>query len=523
MLRSTFLGFQTASRALTASQICIDVTGNNIANADTEGYTRQRVDLVSISSGGYSQKYMVTGASVGYGVAADGISQLRDPFLDLRFRTENAESGKLETIVSGLSDLENIFDETTSEGLQTQLTNLLTQLQTFSNTPTSSDIASIVRTAAQQVAQIMNTYSQQIDQVRDQEIYGLKTSTVENDFNSLVKNIASLNEQIREDQTHGNPSNELMDRRNTLIDELSKLANIQVSSTPVKISESITIDRVSISLYDASTGTSIGLVDDALYNTLSVDTTGDAVSIDLNSSFGAHETKDITDHITGGAIKGYLDIINGGGAFADETAGENTFKGVPYYKATLDTFAAKFAQVFNDMNALEDTSTTPSTITPKPLFEASDGGTEITAGNIQLTDAWLDDATYLTTTKDPDASSGGSDNILKMIQAMNSGHTFLVDPADSSSILFEGSFEQFVSGTISDLALDVSLHQSYTETSGTVLSNLFNERESLSGVSLDEEGVNLLAYEKAYNAAARFMTVIDEAVDTLLSMGLVGR
>jgi len=499
------------------------VTGNNIANADTAGYTRQRVDLVSISSSGYTQKYTTTGATVGYGVEAVGVSQLRDSFLDLRYRTENAENGKLETIVTGLTDLENIFDETTSEGLQTQLTNFLTQLQALSNSPTSSDIAAIVRTAAQQVTQIMNTYSQQIDQVQEQVLYGLSNVTVNNDFNSLVQNIAGLNEQIREDQTHGNPSNELMDERNILIDKLSRLANIKVTSTPETLSDSITIERLSISLYDALTGTEIGLVDDALYNTFSVNTSGGNVSIELNSTFGAHETKDITDHITGGTIKGYLEIINGKGAFADTAAGESSFKGAPYYESTMDTFAAKFAEIFNTLNATEDTSTIPSTITPKPLFEASDGSTSITAGNIQLTDAWLEDATYLTTTKDPDSGTGGSDNILKMIQAMNTKHTFLVDPADSASILFEGSFEQFVSGTISDLALDISLNKSYAKTSDTVITNLFNSRESLSGISLDEEGVNLMAYQKAYNAAARFMTVIDEAVDTILSMGLVGR
>lgn len=523
-MRPTFLGFQTASRALAASQASLDVTGNNIANASTDGYTRQRVDLVSISSSGYNQKYTTPGASVGYGVDVSSVSQIRDSFLDLRYRTENAENGKLAATVDGLTELENIFDETTSEGLQTQLSNLLSQLQTFSSSPTSSDIGTIVRTAAQQVTQIMNTYSQQIEQVKQQEIYGLSSVVVETDFNSLVKNIADLNAQIREDQTYGDPSNELRDRRNMLLDQLSKIANISVSSTPEVISENLTIDHVIVSLNDPSTGTSIGLVSDALYNTLSVNSDSEPVKIELNSSFGAHATKDITDHFTSGTIRGYLDIINGKGSYADISTGENSFRGTEYYQSAMDTFAGKFAQVFNDLNAVEDTSTTPSTIIQKPLFAASDGSSAITAGNITISDAWLTDSSYLTTTKDADSSSGGSDNILKMIGAMSTENVFLKDPADATSLLFEGSFNQFMSGMSSELALDITLNKNFAQTSDTVMVNLFNARESISGVSMDEEGINLLTFQKSYNAAARYMTVLDEAVDTLISrMGIVGR
>ena len=91
-MRPTFLAFQTASRAMSASQANIDVTGNNIANINTDGYTRQRVDLTSISSSGYTQRFTVKGVSVGQGVEVNNISQIRDPFLDARFRAQASET-----------------------------------------------------------------------------------------------------------------------------------------------------------------------------------------------------------------------------------------------------------------------------------------------------------------------------------------------------------------------------------------------------------------------------------------------
>ncbi|MEL7656684.1 MAG: flagellar basal body protein, partial [Bacillota bacterium] len=129
-MRPTFLAFQTANRAMAASQANIDVTGNNIANVNTDGYTRQRVDLTSISTSGYTQKYTVPNTSVGLGVEVSNISQIRDPFLDARFRAQSAESGKFDTLLAGLSDLENVFDEAETDGLQSEILNFINQLQT---------------------------------------------------------------------------------------------------------------------------------------------------------------------------------------------------------------------------------------------------------------------------------------------------------------------------------------------------------------------------------------------------------
>jgi flagellar hook-associated protein 1 FlgK len=220
-MRPTFLAFQTASRAMAASQANIDVTGNNIANVNTDGYTRQRVDLTSISNSGFTQKYTLTNdTSVGLGVQVNSISQIRDPFLDARYRAQASETGLFDTLLEGLADLENVYDEAETEGLQSEILNFINQLQTLSQSPTSQDLALVARTAAQKITEMMNVYADQTTEVRNQQIYDLSKVVIGTDFNTIVKNIANLNTQIREELTHGNTPNELYDQRNVLIDKL---------------------------------------------------------------------------------------------------------------------------------------------------------------------------------------------------------------------------------------------------------------------------------------------------------------
>lgn len=519
-MRPTFLAFQTASRAIAASQANIDVTGNNIANINTDGYTRQRVDLTSISNSGYTQKYSVPSTSVGLGVDVNSITQIRDPFLDARYRLQNAETSLYNTLISGLSDLESVFDETETEGLQSEILNFINQLQVLSQTPTSQDIALVARTAAQKVTEIINVYAHQTQQVREQQIYDLSKVVIDTDFNTLVKNIADLNIQIRDELIHGNTPNELYDKRNTLIDQLSGLVNIKVTVKPEKVSENLTIENLNISLYDPKSGQTIGLIDNGLYNTLtaSLNKSTNTMQIEINSSFGGYGG-DITSYFSSGSIKGYLDLINGKGHYADTSVipAENMFRGTLFYENAMNTFASNFAKVLNDLNTDADGIL-------KPLFKASDGSSVITAANISISDEWEESPSYITTTTS-DASDGGADNIIRMINALTSDMNFYRNPEDTSSeIMFAGSANQYMTGLIGELSLDVELNGNFSDTASYVLNNLFTYREAISGVSLDEEGINLMAFQKSYNAAARYFTALDEALDRIINgMGLVGR
>lgn len=519
-MRPTFLAFQTAHRAMATAQANIDVTGNNLANVNTDGYSRQRVDQNSIANTALGQRFVVHGAKMGFGVEVSRISQIRDPFLDARYRTEAGENGKYNTILEGLKDLERVLDEVDTKALQNEMSEFVKQLQTLSTDPTSKDLSLIVRTAAQKMTKIMNTFSNQINEVRSQQMFDLQNVIVDNKFNTLVENIASLNTQIREELTHGNVPNELYDKRNLLIDELSGIANIRVTVSPEKISEDLTIENLSISLYDPSTGgKTVGLVEGGLFNTLSVreDTATGQMRIDIATSFGALPDSDITDYITGGAIRGHLDLINGKGAYANTGSGENDFRGTLYYLESLNTFARTFAETFNTINSMAD----PDPANAKPLFAASDGSLIITAGNIAISNEWMEDPLHIVTTIQNPAL-GEPDNIERMIAAISAQRSFF-NPNGPTQV-FNGSFAEYLTGMSGELALDIDLYKNFGETSDKVLGNLFVSREAISGVNMDEEGINLMAFQKSYNAAARYFTALDEGVDTIINkMGIVGR
>lgn len=518
-MRPTFLAFQIASRAMAASQANIDVTGNNMANVTTDGYTRQRVDQSSISSSGYTQKYTVPGTSVGQGVEVIGISQIRDAFLDARYRTQSAESGYYDEVLSGLNDLQNVYDEASTNGLQNELSNFINQLQTLKQNSTSQDLALVVRTAAQKVTQIMNTFANQTTAVRNQEVNDLSKIVVGIDFNTTVKSIAELNTQIRDELTHGNVPNELYDKRNLLIDKLSGMANIKVTTTPEKVSEDLTIENLNISIYDNVSGKSIGVVQNGLYNTLSasLNKTTNNMEISINPSFGDYNG-DITSYVTGGSMKGYLDLINGKGTYADstKTPSENTFRGTLYYENSMNTLASNFAKLLNDLNSASGS--------PKPLFSASDGSSTITAANIGISKEWFADSTYITTTTST-STTGAGDNVARMIYALSNDMKYYKDPSNTSSqVMFEGTIHEYTRGMIGELSLDIQLHETFSDTATTVLNNLYTSREAISGINMNEEEINLMAYQKSYNAAARYFNVLDEAVDKIINeMGLVGR
>src|SRR5665647_1175619 len=226
-MKSTLSGFESIRKALTASQMGLDVTGQNIANVNTEGYTRQKVDLSSIPSESGSYRYaQIVAANVGGGVNADGVSQIRDQFLDSRYIKENSNYNTYNTSTSALQDIENIFDEVNTDGLHAMLSDFSVSLQTLSNNPDSMEFANIMRSSAQKVTEVLNQYHGRLQDIHDQRIADL--NIIVDDANTIVGKINSLNIEIKNQKLQGQPSNELIDTRNSNIDKLSNYLNISV-------------------------------------------------------------------------------------------------------------------------------------------------------------------------------------------------------------------------------------------------------------------------------------------------------
>ena len=393
---STFGAFTTARLGMTASMMGLNVTGNNIANINTSGYTRQVVDQISLKLNG-PDRY-ANNPRVGQGTLVTGISQLRDPYLDIRFRDEQSSVGAMDSKLSALEQIAAIIDEVAKgDGngmIEKQINDLIQQLQSF-NTENASkeEFDSLVRSSASALCTLFNNYAKDLEGVRD----NLDTSFRQDltHVNELLENIRNLNESIRNSEIHGDSALEMKDQRNTLIDELSQYMKIDVIYSQEPIGAGKYVQKLTIKLADDSQTT---LVDGNYGTQLSIrqepkpnpDYDENAPETDPNSRKYLTENGDATNnrnlaakidspdysldysalvdkrgrvlegsaggHLAEGAIYGSLqasrEMLTAEGEFAVDAgqAKGTVIRGIPYYQTALDALANQFAEVMNEAN-----------------------------------------------------------------------------------------------------------------------------------------------------------------------------
>lgn len=525
-MRPTFSGFYIAKQGMDVARANLQVTGQNLNNANSEGYTRQRVDTYARGPSGMGARYALTNdAYIGEGVQIRGINQLRDPYLDVRYRRENAKLGDSEAELSVLNDLGSIFDSATQDGFEAQFSDIVTQLQALAKSPSDSVSENIVKTSSSMLLQLFNNCATKLDAIKNQHLETLKNGSIKQ-ANEYLSNISELNQAIKSAHVSGNPALELMDQRNILIDKLSEYVNIEVISTPVDIGAGVAVDELSINL-TAPNGDKFNLVDNESYRQFEMienkDTTGirllesngKPVDSSTNGSISLTDG-DITDQLVTGAFHGTLKFLNAKGEFSDPP---NKTRGLPYYQNMMDTVARDFAKIMNEANRSADG-------TEKPLFSARNPGEEISAKNITISSEWeKSTGSYITTTKKP--ANGGTQNpddnsnILNMISLFSKKHEF---KTEDGYPVFSGTFHEFVTNMSTTQGIEKKDVERRNTTSTSNLSDIDGLRQSTSSVNIDEEGINLLMYNHALTAASRFMTTLDEAVDTIINkMGIVGR
>lgn len=165
------------------------------------------------------------------------------------------------------------------------------------------------------------------------------------------------------------------------------------------------------------------------------------------------------------------------------------------------------------------------------MFATNDGSTNFTASNIKISDEWQSGSIKINASKSSKlvngkyVDSGSNENILKMISSISEKMDYKINEgAPDEKTIFKGSFQEYFTNIGSVLGLDINSTDSMMKNHKTVAKEIANMRDSISQVSLDEEGMSLLHYQKSYNAAARLMTTLDEAVATIINnMGIVGR
>lgn len=458
-----------ASQSLLAQQKAIDVTGQNIANVNTDGYSRQRVVMEA------STPINSDPGQMGTGVQATEIQRIYDRFVGGQINGENSQLGQWEATESGLSRIEVIFDESSGAGLQEAMSDFWAAWQDLSNNPSGYSERTSLMTSSQTLARTFNTMSENLQQIQldyDQTIVG----TVD-EINGLSQQIVDLNEKISQVEVAGQDSNDYRDQRDQLLKELSKLIDI---NTYENDQGQVTVMTASGNplvqspyAYELSTVTNANGLQDVVW----LDRSGNAT--------------DITDSIESGELRGWLDVRDG------------------YAQDYLDRLDALASAMIDEVNAIHQSgfgmTTDPATgdpVTGQSFF----GGTS--AATMEVDASIVADVNRIAAAATAASVPGDNTNAIAIANlqeelTMNSGST---------------TFDSYYSTLVSKVGSDVSDASSNYDYEDAMVAHLENYRESVSGVSLDEEMVNLVKFQHAYEAAAKLITTVDDMLNTVLNM-----
>jgi flagellar hook-associated protein 1 FlgK len=498
-MTSTFFGLELGKRGLFAQQAALYTTGNNISNANTEGYSRQRAEMQSTSSiptpGLNADK---TPGQMGTGVEVNKIARLRDDFLDVQYRGENKNLGYWEAKADTYTKIEDVVNEPSDTGLANTMDQFWSGWQELAKNPESSSARAVVRQRGVAVAETFQSMNDSLNQMKSDLDNVISTKV--DQVNSLATQIRDLNQQISRIVPNGYEPNDLYDKRDLLVDQLSKLVDVDVKNS--------TNGMIKISIGSGSAAGSNFLVDDQKANTLAVDSTNGNVSL--------------TDGVTPPTTLTSITLSSG------ELLGriESRYNSIPDFQKSLDTMVQTFADRVNSVHEqgmnLDDIATDPQTSSATPFFVGGTG--TINAGNISVNPDIMTSLNKIAAAAAPTATTpssvGNGDNAQAIGDIKFDSLTF----TDSTgTVVANSTSDDFYQNMIAKLGIDSQESQRMQDNSQVMLNQVDNRRQSVSGVSLDEEMSNMVRFQQAYNASARVVTVMDEVLDKVINgMGKVG-
>lgn len=247
---STFGTYSLARLGIYSAQTSITVTGNNIANVNTKGYTRQAPDQISMNSGGADRYQSIYSVRIGNGSLVQNVTQLRDQYLDLRYRDAQADVGSVDALLGIQRQIASILDEVAAGAdesgvLEAYFSAMEEQLQNMITQGVGDDrYETLFRSAASDVARQLRDYASQLKDLEEKTEEELQIDV--NRVNEILNNIRELNVQIRKSQIFGSNPLELQDARNVLIDELSYYMDVRVTIEQEDIGNGEYVDRLVI-------------------------------------------------------------------------------------------------------------------------------------------------------------------------------------------------------------------------------------------------------------------------------------
>ncbi|KKB42995.1 flagellar hook-associated protein FlgK [Bacillus thermotolerans] len=525
-MRSTFHGLETAKRAMFAQQSAISTTGHNIANANTPGYTRQRVNLQQTEAyPAPSMNRPQIPGQLGTGVEAGSIQRVREEFLDTQYRGENNKLGYWQARTDALSKMEDIMNEPSDSGLSAVMGQFWQSLQDLSVNPENEGARSVVLQRGEAVVDTFHYLHDSLSSI--QKDFGNQVDVTLKEVNSILEQISGLNQQISEIEPNGYLPNDLYDERDRLVDQLSEHINVKVEKIPPG-GNALAIAEGAYKISLMTDGGSVELVNGKEFNKIGVtngtDIDGDGLGDQVDgpvSSFTVNGKTIAVENFSQGNLKGLAEAY--GYSKGGET--EGIYAGM---LNDLDKLAYTFGKLFNDVHSrgydLEGETGTD-------FFDGL-GQVEGAAASIQMGSLSVKD--IAASTEQANGGDGTHAGNLANVPSMllNQPHKLAgsfnpevsIDPQSVSSEIKTGTINSFYEGIIGGLGVDAQQALRMAKNSEVLTQSVDTNRQSISSVSLDEEFTNLIKYQHAYNAAARNITVVDEMLDKIINgMGVVGR
>ncbi|MBL8086887.1 MAG: flagellar hook-associated protein FlgK [Chthonomonas sp.] len=464
---SPFHGIELASRALRAFQRSLDVTGHNIANANTRGYTRQVVDLATTDPVTYWQN----GArSLGTGVQVGSINRVRDLFLEGRLQAGLSSSNQFSTIAQGIEGVLGVMHEPGSDGIGAALDKFFDSWSALSSNPSESANRMAVQQSGKLLAsRIRGTYEQLTGYSANNTS---EMQALVNQVNNIAESIASLNTQIREQVATGGTPNDLADRRDQAIRDLSELVNI--STVPLND----------------------GTVNVVVSQFTLVDNTGaNALPANVDSVNGTLTGWTVPITIRGGKLAGLMQTaqtINREIGSLDQLANTLRTQVNAIHTSGINSYGNTNVQFFNDVASGPQTGAIDFNLS---LAVESDYQ-EIVAGAGTVVSGT---PTYV----------AGDTGLARSLSALRDL---------SIAALGNRSIKTFHKDSISRLGSESNYYDNAAGTQDALISQITEQQQSVSGVNLDEEMSNMLRFQRSYQAAAKVLTIFDQVTEDLLGM-----
>ncbi len=519
-MSSTFMGLETSKRGLYTQQSALYTTGHNISNANTLGYSRQRVNMEATA--GYPGVGLNAGTMPGFlgtGVQAGSITRIRDSFTDHQFRQESTKLGYWESQSKAIEQMEDVLNEPSHYGLQKSLSEFWQSLQDLATNPSESGARAVAVRKGEAVADSFNYMHKSLTEI--QTNLGTEIGHTTTEINSLLNQIAKVNEQIKTVEPNGYIPNDLYDQRDLLLDDLSELVPIEVS-------------------YESSGGRAVDgeaegwavvklKLDDGKTETL----VHGHKAVKLETDPGKLVDDDGNIPIKGIKLENKL---NNQGEFEDDSGtigfenladigklkslmnsyGTSDGKGLyPDMLEKLDTLANAYSSEFNKIYGGEenDSDNYPGgyplegNAGPSTFFEGSG------AGGIKVRQELIDNPNNFRASSSQDEAGNG-----EIAQQLADLYFEINEGLDGATL------ETYFQGIIGDLGVEGMEANKLVHNTSTLLGAVEHRRASISSVSLDEEMTDMIKFQQAYNASARMLTVVDETLDKIINgMGIVGR